>query len=362
MKNNTSKINKEIIKKKIFNKDGIDEIDNSDILYKHNTNIINVLDSKYKWIEDYYYVMSGNTWFPEKIDLSGDMISSLTSDECIAFKNILSTLTVQDGIQANILGEPEYGNFLNDSGIAQIFAILRFQEVIHSRSYTNIALTLIKNEKERHELFYRWQKETLFQEKLCNIAKYYQEFSSRPTLENMYLSVINSIVLESILFYSGFYFFYSLMYANVLNGVADMIKLIHRDEYVHFLWFMKIKNIFDTEYTSDVRNIQRINEKIDNIFKQAVDFEIDWYTKFVGNNIRNLSVDAMSTFIKFLCNERRKMMNLSVLYPEAYNSLKFLTDIISVEKDDSLNKIGFFESNVTSYNQPVIIKDWDKLE
>lgn len=361
MKNNLDK-NIKITKKKIFNKDGSDELQNSDILRNQNTNIINVLDSKYPWIEDFYYVLTGNMWFPEKVDLSGDYIKDLNHKEYQAFKNVLSALTAQDSIQANILGEPTYDNFLNDSGIAQIFAILRFQEVIHARSYSTMALTFITNEKERHELFYKWQNNQCFKDKLSNIAEHYQNFTSNPCLETMYLSVINSLVLESILFYSGFYFFYNFMYSNVLNGVADMIKLIHRDEYSHFLWFMKIKNILDTEYSKEIKNIYHLNKKIDKIFTDAINFETNWFKELIGDSIRNFSIGDMENFIKFLCDQRRSVIGLKKLYPGVKNPIKFLTDIISVEKDDSLNKIGFFESNVTSYNHPTVIKDWSSLD
>ena len=65
----------------------------------------------------------------------------------------------------------------------------------------------------------------------------------------------------------------------------------------------------------------------------------------------------MNSFIKFLCNKRMIMMGLKPLYKNVENKLQYLTKLINVENDDSFSKIGFFESSVTSYNQPIVIKD-----
>ena len=102
---------------------------------------------------------------------------------------------------------------------------IAFMESVHARSYSSIFSTLLST-KEIDEA-YRWSEENPhLQRKADIILNYYR--GDDPEKRK-----VASTMLESFLFYSGFYApMYWSSHAKLTN-TADLIRLIIRDEAVH---------------------------------------------------------------------------------------------------------------------------------
>lgn len=100
---------------------------------------------------------------------------------------------------------------------------------MHAKSYSTIFSTL--STSQRIEELFDWVHENNFMQKKAEIiTKYYEGIS---TEEDYYYSLAASVMLETFLFYSGF--FYPLYFAGQgkLIRSAEIINLIIRDEEVH---------------------------------------------------------------------------------------------------------------------------------
>src|SRR5690625_4845463 len=100
-----------------------------------------------------------------------------------------------------------------------------FMESVHAKSYSTIFISLNKS-KEIDELFEWGNNNKLLQFKAKRINEIYQH--GTPLQKK-----VASVFLESFLFYSGFYAPLWYLGNNKLENVAEIIKLIIRDESVH---------------------------------------------------------------------------------------------------------------------------------
>lgn len=106
-----------------------------------------------------------------------------------------------------------------------VFTNLAFMESVHAKSYSTIFSTLCSS--PQIEEAFSWSVENeLLQNKARIITSHYRE-------ENPYHKKIASVLLESFLFYSGFFLPLRFSSRGILTNTADIIRLIIRDEAVH---------------------------------------------------------------------------------------------------------------------------------
>jgi ribonucleoside-diphosphate reductase beta chain len=108
---------------------------------------------------------------------------------------------------------------------ASVLANVAFMEAVHAKSYSSIFSTLCSM-KEIDDA-YRWSRENEFLNRKEDIVmKYYD--GADPLKKKA-----ASVILESFLFYSGFYLPMYWSSRSKLTNTADLIRLIIRDEAVH---------------------------------------------------------------------------------------------------------------------------------
>ncbi|MBM7617822.1 ribonucleoside-diphosphate reductase beta chain [Weissella uvarum] len=131
---------------------------------------------------------------------------------------LLDTLQSQDGmtsLKADIRTQQEEAVLNN----------IEFMESVHAKSYSSIFETL-NTEAEINDIFEWAESDEFLQYKAQKINDIYHNGSA---LERK----VASVFLETFLFYSGFYTPLYYLGHNKLNNVAEIIKLILRDESVH---------------------------------------------------------------------------------------------------------------------------------
>lgn len=170
--------------------------------------------------------LTGNFWLPEKIPVSNDIPSwkTLTEDEKQATMRVFTGLTLLDTIQGTVGAI----SMLPDSKTPHeeaVYTNLAFMESVHAKSYSNIFMTLASTPMINDA--FRWSEENEnLQRKAKIILSYYE--GGDPQKRK-----IASVMLESFLFYSGFYLPLNWSVHSKLTNTADIIRLIIRDEAVH---------------------------------------------------------------------------------------------------------------------------------
>lgn len=170
--------------------------------------------------------LTANFWLPEKIPLSNDIQSwnSLNADEQLMTTRVFTGLTLLDTLQGTVGAISLIPDALTAHEEA-VYTNISFMESVHAKSYSSIFSTLISSE-EIDETF-RWSREN---ENLQKKARIINDLYQGDDPERRKVA---SVMLESFLFYSGFY---APMYWSAhakLTNTADLIRLIIRDEAVH---------------------------------------------------------------------------------------------------------------------------------
>jgi len=168
----------------------------------------------------------GNFWLPEKVPLSNDIQSwaTLNDAEKTLTTRVFTGLTLLDTIQGTVGAVSLIPDALTPHEEA-VYTNIAFMESVHAKSYSSIFSTLISTQ-EIDEAF-RWSEENPnLQRKAEIVLEYYRGDS--PLKRK-----VASTMLESFLFYSGFYLPMYWSSRAKLTNTADLIRLIIRDEAVH---------------------------------------------------------------------------------------------------------------------------------
>lgn len=92
-------------------------------------------------------------------------------------------------------------------------------------------------------------------------------------------------------------------------------------------------------------------EILTNTLRTAAEHEISWGKSVYGNRILGVSEDSTEKYIKWLANQRAKVVGIPVLFPGfTKNPYAYL---------DAPAKENFFETTVTEYSQSSAVSGWD---
>ncbi len=171
-------------------------------------------------------------WVDEEIPVSDDkqdwQSDTLNAEQKDVYEKVLAALTLLDTEQGGV-GMPNMVLNIENLHAKAIFSFMGMMEQMHAKSYSTIFSTL--SSKERIDELFTWVEEhELLQRKIEIIEEYYENITDA---KSMYKALVASVMLETYLFYSGF--FYPLWWAGhgKLIKSGEIIALIVRDESIH---------------------------------------------------------------------------------------------------------------------------------
>ncbi|MGK9146430.1 class 1b ribonucleoside-diphosphate reductase subunit beta [Plantibacter flavus] len=290
-----------------------------------------------------------NFWLPEKIPLSNDVQSwnTLTPEEQQLTMRVFTGLTLLDTIQGTVGAVSLIPDAITPHEEA-VYTNIAFMESVHAKSYSSIFSTL-SSTKEIDEAF-RWSVENPnLQKKASIVMDYYRG-------DNPLKRKAASTLLESFLFYSGFYLPMHWSSRAKLTNTADMIRLIIRDEAVHGYYigykFQKgLEKLTQTER-------DEIKDYTFSLLYELYDNEVQ-YTQDLYDQV-GLTEDVKK-FLHYNANKALMNLGYEAMFP------KTLTDvnpaILSALSPNSDENHDFFSGSGSSYviGKAVVTEDedWD---
>jgi ribonucleoside-diphosphate reductase beta chain len=243
-------------------------------------------------------------WVDEEIPVSDDKqdwyTDTLTSDEKDIYEKVLAALTLLDTEQGGV-GMPSIILNIDNLHAKAIFSFMGMMEQMHAKSYSTIFSTLSSSERI-DELFEWAETNELLQKKVSIIENYYNDIQDGATL---YRALTASVMLETYLFYSGFY--YPLWWAGhgKLIKSGEIISLIVRDESVHgvFTGLMaqeELKKLPETQQVELKKDVYNLLLELHAIEKL--------YTKELYGKIK--LEDEVMTYVEY--NADKALMNLGL--------------------------------------------------
>jgi len=278
---------------------------------------------------DVWNRLTANFWLPEKVPLSNDVQSwaTLHEDEKILTMRVFTGLTMLDTIQGTVGAV----SLIPDATTQHEEAVLTniaFMESVHAKSYSSVFSTLTST-VEIDEAF-RWSEDNPYLQKKAEIVL--ERYNGTDPLKRK----IASTLLESFLFYSGFYLPMYWSSRGKLTNTADLIRLIIRDEAVHGYYigykfqqaFNKLPEVEQEKIRSFAYTL--LMEMYDNEAKYTADLydpmglteDVKAFLRYNGNKaLMNLGFDAL--FPKETCTVNPAI--LSALSPNSDENHDFFS-------------------------------------
>lgn len=247
-------------------------------------------------------------WQPEEIAVSKDIKQWKDFEHQDTYKKVFGGLTLLDTIQTNI-GMNEIAKYNPDLQEKAVLTVFGAFEAIHAKSYSYIFTTLCNN-AEIDEVF-EWVKNNEFlQYKANKISDIYGAIKEDDD-ESLWKAMFASVMLESFLFYSGFFYPLYLGGQGTLRNSAEVISLILRDESIHGVAVgFFAQNIFK-KFTNEKQDELKIwgYELLLDLYQNEMNYTDDIYAE------TGLSPDVKA-YVRFNANKALMNLGLDVMFPE----------------------------------------------
>lgn len=298
---------------------------------------------------DVWNRLTSNFWLPEKIALSNDIPSwaKLTKEEQLLTIRVFTGLTLLDTVQ-NIVGAPELIKDAVTPHEGSVLTNIAFMEAVHAKSYSSVFSTLCRTE-DITEAF-RWSAENEHLNKKEDIVlKYYNG-------EDPLKKKVASVILESFLFYSGFYLPMYWSSRGKLTNTADLIRLIIKDEAIHgyyigYKFQQGFKNL-------DAETQEELKQFTYNLLLELYENEIR-YTEDLYDGI-GLTEDVKA-FLHYNANKALNNLGFEALFPPEISEVN--PAILSALSPDASENHDFFSGSGSSYvigkTETTEDEDWD---
>lgn len=279
--------------------------------------------------------LTNNFWLPEKIPLSNDNKSwnTLTQEEKDTVNHVFAGLTTLDTVQAQV-GAISLMEDARSQQEEAVYTNIAFMESVHAKSYSSIYTTL--NSSDTINEIFRWAENNEFiQKKESIILSHYHG-------DDPLKRKIASVMLESFLFYSGFYLPLWWSSRGQLTNVADLIRLIIRDEAIHGF---AIGHWFQQGYQEQSPSRQEeLKEFAYMLLLDLMDNEVD-YTELLYDDM-GLTEDVKK-FLKYNANKALMNLGFDALYSRDESTAS--AAVMSALSPNANENHDFFSGSGSSY-------------
>ena len=248
--------------------------------------------------------LTGNFWLPEKIPLSNDLPSwkTLTKDEQLMTNRVFTGLTLLDTLQGTV-GAVSLIPDARTPHEEAVYTNIAFMESVHAKSYSSIFSTL--NTKSEIEAIFEWTNNNEYLQKKAKIIN--DIYENGDALQKK----VASTFLETFLFYSGFFTPLYYLGNNKLANVAEIIKLIIRDESVHGTYIGYKFQLGFNELSEDEQDAFR--EWMYDLLYQLYENEEN-YTRSLYDAVG--WTDEVLTFLRYNANKALMNLGQDPLFPD----------------------------------------------
>ena len=241
-------------------------------------------------------------WTDEEIPLSDDKMDweLMTQDERSLYKQVLGGLTLLDTVQGGV-GMPKILEHVEGLQRKAVLGFMGMMEQIHAKSYSSIFTTLASTE-EIDEIFKWIETNPQLQKKAGIIADWYNGIEND---RDLYRAMAASVLLESYLFYSGFFYPLYLAGQGRMTSSGEVIDLILRDESIHGLYIGVLAQEIAATFSQ---------EEQDKLAKEVLDLLLELYENevvYTDSLYSTLGLqEEVKAYVRY--NANKALMNLGL--------------------------------------------------
>jgi len=290
-------------------------------------------------------------WIDTEYIPSKDMDSwkGLSYEMKSTYKKALGGLTLLDTLQSHT-GMPKIIDHVDSLQNKAVLSYMCMMEAIHAKSYSTI-FTTVASTNEINDVF-GWVRENKYlQFKARTIDSYYRGVDKPDaTDEDLFMALGASVLLESFLFYSGFFLPLWLCGQGQMVASADIIKKIVADESIHGIFVGLIaQDVYKTLDNKEEMKLKFLSV-LDELYQNEMKYTEEIYTE-VG-----LTAEVKE-YVRY--NGNKALMNMGF---EPIFEVKQVNPIVLNGLNTETTQHDFFSKKSTNYEKAleiVHLKDED---
>jgi len=298
---------------------------------------------------DVWNRLTSNFWLPEKVPLSNDIQSwaTLKPHEQLLTMRVFTGLTLLDTIQGTVGAASLIPDAVTQHEEAVITNIA-FMESVHAKSYSSVFSTLCSTDEI--EQAFRWSEENPYLQRKAEIVLSY--YHGTDPLKRK----VASTLLESFLFYSGFYLPMYWSSRAKLTNTADLIRLIIRDEAIHGYYIgYKFQQAYNKESASRQEEIKQYTyDLLLELYENETKYTADLYDDM------GLTPDVKK-FLHYNANKALMNLGFDALFPK--DDCDVNPAILAALSPNADENHDFFSGSGSSYvmgkHESTTDDDWD---
>lgn len=248
--------------------------------------------------------LTSQFWLDTRIPLSNDVDDwrTLNETEHTLVGHVFGGLTLLDTLQSED-GIEQIRKDVRTQAETAVFNNIQFMESVHAKSYSSIFSTL--NTAEEIEEIFDWTDHNEFLQKKAKIINEIYQHGTGIQKK------VASVFLETFLFYSGFYTPLYYLGNNKLANVAEIIKLIIRDESVHGTFIGYKFQLAFNELSEDEQG--KLQDWMYDLLYELYDNE-EKYTHTLYDDIG--WTEEVLVFLRYNANKALMNLGQSPLFPD----------------------------------------------
>jgi ribonucleoside-diphosphate reductase beta chain len=292
---------------------------------------------KYKQFDQLTDKQLGFLWRPEEIDVYTDAkdFKGLSEHEQHIFTSNLKRQILLDSVQGRapveafspIVSLPELENWI---------ITWTFSETIHSRSYTHIIRNIYSNPSkifdelmDIKEIVDCAEDISKYYDDLIETSAYYKllgvgthTVNGKKVVVDLYelkkllwLALMSVNILEGVRFYVSFACSWAFAENKKMDGNAQIIKLIARDENLHLASTQMLLKVLKKDDPDFVKIAEETEAECIQMFVDAVNQEKEWADYlFKDGSMLGINRQLLDDYIEWICNRRMQNVNLPSPY------------------------------------------------
>ena len=299
--------------------------------------------------KDVWDRLTSNFWLPEKVPVSNDIPAwkLMDENEHWATMQVFTGLTMLDTMQGTV-GALSLMPDATTPHEEAVYTNIAFMESVHAKSYSNIFMTLASTPMINDA--FRWSEENEnLQKKAKIILSYYKG-------DDPLKKKVASTLLESFLFYSGFYLPMYFSSRAKLTNTADIIRLIIRDEAVHGYYigykFQQAYKQLDEERQAELK--EYTFDLVYDLYDNEIDYTEDLYDDLGWT-------EDVKRFLRYNANKALNNLGFEGLFPA--DETRVSPAILSSLSPNADENHDFFSGSGSSYvigkAEDTTDDDWD---
>ena len=308
---------------------------------------MNLRPINYQWAYDLYNQAVANTWFPHEIALGEDLQdwNKMSGEEKHAVTFLMSFFNPSELIVNRSLALGVYP-YIKAPEAHLYLAKQMWEEANHCVAFEYVLETF---PIDRSKVFNMHIETPSIKAKEDYITKYLSRMTDvrldLNSLEGKKDFVRNliayNIIMEGIMFYSGFMVALSFRQRNILRNFGSMIDWVVRDESLHLKFGINLiltaleenPDLVTEEFSQEIKDMIIVGVKLEEAYNQAM----------FPKGILGLNADYVNQYVRYIADRRLEELGFEPHFHDKNPALWMST------ANDVHELVNFFESQNTSY-------------